>query len=175
MTARWSVSRWVLPALVGGFVLVSILEVWLLTVVGSAIGIVPTLLILVAEAVIGAVLTRREGRKSWAALVAAYQEGRVPTGQLADAVLVLVGGIMLILPGFFTDVVGLAFLLPPTRPLVRKALGSMVATQASKSGFNLGAGRARHAPGTVPGTVVDDQQHTTAKPDPTVIRGELDS
>jgi len=174
MTARWSFSRWVLPALLGGFVLVSILEVWLLTVVGSAIGIVPTLLILVAEAVIGAVLTRREGRKSWTALVAAYQEGRVPTGQLADAVLVLVGGIMLILPGFFTDVVGLAFLLPPTRPLVRKALGSMVATQASKSGFNLGAVRARYAPGTVPGTVVEDPQRTKAKPDPTVISGEIE-
>jgi UPF0716 protein FxsA len=174
MTARWSVSRWLLPALVGGFVLVSILEVWLLTVVGRAIGIVPTLLILVAEAVVGAVLTRREGRKSWTALVAAYQEGRVPTGQLADAVLVLVGGIMLILPGFFTDIVGLAFLLPPTRPLVRKALGWIVATQVSKSGVNLGAVRARYAPGTVPGTVVDAEKNPPG-PDPTVISGEIES
>jgi UPF0716 protein FxsA len=174
MTARWSVSRWLLPALVGAFVLVSILEVWLLTVVGRAIGIVPTLLILVAEAVVGAVLTRREGRKSWTALVAAYEEGRVPTGQLADAVLVLVGGIMLILPGFFTDVVGLAFLLPPTRPLVRKALGWIVATQVSKSGVNLGAVRARYSPGTVPGTVVDAEKNPPG-PDPTVISGEIES
>jgi UPF0716 protein FxsA len=175
MTTRWPVSRWLLPALVAGFVLVSILEVWLLTVVGGAIGIVPTLLILVAEAVVGAVLTRREGRKSWAALVAAYQDGRVPTGQLADAVLVLVGGVMLILPGFFTDVVGLAFLLPPTRPLVRKALGWMVATQVSKSGFNLGAVQARYAPGTVPGTVVNDEQKNPPKSDPTVISGEIET
>lgn len=173
MTARWSVSRWLLPALLGAFVLVSILEVWLLTVVGRAIGIVPTLLILVAEAVVGAVLTRREGRKSWTALVAAYEEGRVPTGQLADAVLVLVGGILLILPGFFTDVVGLAFLLPPTRPLVRKALGWIVATQVSKAGVNLGAVRARYSPGTVPGTVVDPDK-TPPGPDPTIISGELE-
>jgi UPF0716 protein FxsA len=174
MTGQRSVRRWVLPVLVAGFVVVSIAEVWLLTVVGRAIGILPTLGILVAEAVVGAVLTRREGRKSWAALVAAYQAGQVPTGQLADAVLVLVGGIMLILPGFFTDVFGLAFLLPPTRPLVRKALGWMVATQASRSGFDISAVRARNAPGTVPGTVVSDEPTTPPAPDPNVIRGEIE-
>jgi UPF0716 protein FxsA len=173
MTARPQLSRWLLPGLVAAFIVVSILEVWLLTLVGGAIGLVPTLIILVVEAAIGAVLLRREGRKSWAALVSAYEEGRVPTGQLADAALVLVGGIMLILPGFFTDIIGLAFLLPFTRPLVRKALGSAVATQASKSGFSLGAVRARYAPGTVPGTVVDDPA-AKPKPDPTVISGEID-
>lgn len=173
MSPRPQLSRWLLPVLVGGFVLVSILEVWLLTVVGRAIGLVPTLIILVVEAAIGAVLLRQEGRKSWTALVSAYEQGRVPTGQLADAALVLVGGIMLILPGFFTDIIGLVFLLPFTRPLVRKAIGSVVATQASKSGFNVGAVRARYAPGTVPGTVVDDAAPTT-KPDPTVISGEIE-
>lgn len=174
MTGRPQLSRWLLPVLVVGFILVSILEVWLLTVVGSAIGLVPTLIILVAEAAIGAVLLRREGRKSWAALVSAYEQGRVPTGQLADAALVLVGGLMLILPGFFTDIVGLAFLLPPTRPLVRKALGWMVATQASRSGFNIGVIRAQNAPGTVPGTVVNDDPKPPPGPDPTVISGEIE-
>lgn len=173
MTARPQLSRWLLPGLVAAFILVSILEVWLLTLVGSAIGLVPTLIILVVEAAIGAFLLRREGRKSWTALVAAYQEGRVPTGQLADAALVLVGGIMLILPGFFTDIIGLGFLLPFTRPLVRKALGSAVATQASRSGFNLGAVQARYAPGTVPGAVVDEPA-SKPKPDPTVISGEIE-
>ena len=174
MSPRLSISRWLLPALIAAFVLVSILEVWLLTVVGRAIGIFPTLAILVAEAVVGALLTRREGRKSWTALVAAYQEGRVPTGQLADAVLVLVGGIMLILPGFFTDIVGLAFLLPPTRPLVRKAIGWTVATQASKSGFNVSAVKARYSPDTVPGTVVNEEPTTSPESQPPVISGEIE-
>lgn len=174
MSGRIQVSRWLLPALVTAFILVSILEVWLLTIVSRTIGLVPTLIVLIVEAAIGAFLLRQEGRKSWAALVAAYQEGRVPTGQLADAALVLVGGIMLILPGFFTDIVGLAFLLPPTRPLVRKALGWMVATQASKSRFNLGAIRAQHAPGTVPGTVVEEEPKSPPGPDPTVISGEIE-
>jgi UPF0716 protein FxsA len=174
MTGRPRLSRWLLPVLAVGFILLSILEVWLLTVVGSTIGLAPTLIILIVEAAIGAFLLRREGRKSWAALVDAYQQGRVPTGQLADAALVLVGGIMLILPGFFTDIVGLAFLLPPTRPLVRKALGWMVATQASRSGFDIGVIRAQHAPGTVPGTVVEDTSKPSPKPDPTVISGEIE-
>jgi UPF0716 protein FxsA len=174
MTGRPPLNRWLLPVLVAGFIVVSIAEVWLLTVVGGAIGLLPTLLILLAEAVVGAFLLRREGRKSWAALVTAYQEGRVPTGQLADAALVLVGGIMLILPGFFTDIVGLAFLLPPSRPLVRKALGWMVATQASKSGLSLNAVRARYAPGTVPGSVVADDPKPSPGPDPTVISGEIE-
>ena len=174
MTGRPRLVRWLLPVLVVGFILVSILEVWLLTVVGTAIGLPQTLAILVVEAVIGAVLLRREGRKSWAALVAAYQDGRVPTGQLADAALVLVGGMMLILPGFFTDIFGLAFLLPPTRPLVRKALGWMVARQASRSGFNIADLRGRRPPGTVPGTVVTDQPKPSPSPDRPVIRGEVE-
>ena len=174
MTAPRPLSRWLLPALVAVFILVSIAEVWLLTLVGRAIGVVPTLVILILEAVIGAVLLRQEGRKSWSALVTAYQQGRMPTGELADAALVLVGGIMLILPGFLTDIVGLAFLLPPTRPLVRKGIGWLVATQASRSGLNISAMKARHAPGTIPGSVVEDTPEQKPQPDPTVVRGEIE-
>ena len=91
--------RLLLPLLVMGFILISVAEVWLLTAVGSRIGVPWTLAILVAEALVGSWLMRREGRKAWAALSDAYATGKMPTGQLADAALVLVGGIMLILPG----------------------------------------------------------------------------
>jgi UPF0716 protein FxsA len=74
----------------------------------------------------------------------------MPTGHLADAALVLVGGVLLMVPGFFTDVVGILFLLPATRPAVRKFLGYVLAKQAGKLGVR------------VPRTV----------PDGTVIRGE---
>lgn len=141
--------RWLLPALVVGFITISIAEVWLLTTVGQLIGVLPTLAILIAEALLGTWLLRREGTKAWRALVDAYGTGRMPSGQLADAALVLVGGIMLILPGFFTDVIGLACLLPWTRPLARRAIGMLIARQAARTGLDLRIPRSQFDSGTV--------------------------
>ncbi len=172
MTTEKPTRRWLLLALVVGCILISVAEVWLLTVVGRAIGLVPTVILLLVEAIAGAILTRHEGRKSWSALVAAYRAGRMPTGQLADAALVLVGGIMLILPGFLTDIAGLMFLLPPTRRLVRTALGWAVATQVAKSGFR--STQANPSPGTVPGTVVNDQPEPPRR-GPIVLHGEIEN
>jgi UPF0716 protein FxsA len=167
--------RLLLPALAVAFILISVAEVWLLTLVGSWIGVGWTLLILVAEAFVGAWLLRREGRKSWSALARAYEDGRTPTGHLADAALVLAGGIMLILPGFFTDIIGLIFLLPFTRPLARKGLGWLVAWQVSRAGLNLGSAQTKYAPGVVPGEVVDEPKSSRPSPaDPDVISGEIE-
>jgi len=169
-------SRWVLPALVAAFILVAVAEVWLLTFVGSRIGLLPTLVILIVEALVGSWLLRREGSKAWTALTQAYTTGRMPTGELADAGLVLLGGIMLILPGFFTDVIGLFFLLPYTRPLARKSLGFLIARQAAKSGVDFSVIRAKYGPGTViRGETVDDPAAST---EPTakdvVVQGEIE-
>ena len=163
---------WLLPLLVVGFIVVSILEVWLLTTVGQAIGVLPTLVILLAEALLGAWLLRREGSKAWQALVGAYSTGRMPSGQLADAALVLVGGVMLILPGFFTDIIGLFFLLPWTRPLARRAGGLLIARHAARTGIDLRVPRSRFDSGiVVEGETVDGPP----SPDgPTTVRGELD-
>lgn len=166
--------RLVLPLLVVGFIVVSVAEVWLLTAVGSLIGVPWTLAILVAEAVVGAWLMRREGRKAWAALTDAYSTGKMPTGQLADAALVLVGGIMLILPGFFTDVIGLLCLLPFTRPLARRFIGLILARQVAKQGLDVGIMRARFAPDTVIKGETDDTAPTEPQQDPQVIRGEIE-
>ena len=145
------------------------------TVVGGWIGVPWTLLIIVVEALVGAWLLRREGRKSWDALVAAYQAGRTPTGHLADAALVLAGGIMLILPGFFTDFIGLVFLLPLTRPLARRALGWLVARSVARSGLNLSDLQAKNASRVVPGEVVENApQPPKPKSSPEVISGEIE-
>lgn len=125
-------KRWVLPVLVLVFIAVSVAEVWLLTLVGTEIGIGWTVAILIAEALLGSWLLQREGRKAWAALWEALSLGRIPSGQLADAALVLVGGILLILPGFLTDVIGLVFLIPATRPYARRVLGWLIARQSAK-------------------------------------------
>ena len=113
-----------------------IVEVWLLIQVGQRIGVLPTLAILIAEALLGAWLMRREGSRAWAALNDALNSGRMPAGELADAALVLVGGVLLMLPGFVTDIIGFFFLLPFTRPLARRLLAFVAARRLRRLGVH---------------------------------------
>jgi UPF0716 protein FxsA len=108
------------------FVVVPIVEIWVIVQVGQAIGVVPTILLLLADAIIGTWLFRREGRKAWAALREAIAAGRVPAKEVADGALVVVGGAFLLSPGFVTDAVGLLCVLPPTRAFLRRALTGVV-------------------------------------------------
>ena len=115
-------------------VAVPIFEVWLLLQVADQVGTLPTLGVLVAGAFLGAWLMRREGRRAWAALTGTFATGRVPSGELTDAALVLVGGLLLMLPGFVTDVIGFLFLLPMTRPAARKLVAFFIARRLSRMG-----------------------------------------
>ena len=98
------------------------LEIAVIIAVGRAIGGWPTLALLVVESALGAWLVRREGSRAWHALSTALSSGRMPVGELSDAALVLVGGTLLLTPGFLTDVAGFMFVLPMTRPLARRVL-----------------------------------------------------
>lgn len=167
MTTAPGRRPWLVPMLVALFIAVPLLEVWLLTTVASQIGVLPTIGILVVEALLGGWLMRREGSKAWTALSDAFGTGRMPTGELADAALVLVGGVLLMLPGFFTDVIGLLFLLPVTRPLARRLIGFVIAKQAARSGVDLGMVRARFEPGTViRGETVTEESGPGRRADP---------
>jgi UPF0716 protein FxsA len=106
---------------------VPVLEIAVIVAVGRVIGGWQTLLLLVLESLLGAWLVRREGARAWSALTTALNTGRMPSRELADAALVLVGGTLLLTPGFVTDVVGFFFILPLTRPLARGALEQVVA------------------------------------------------
>jgi len=108
------------------FVVVPVVEIWVIVQVGQAIGIVPTLVLLLADAVLGTWLFRREGRKAWTALRDAIAAHRVPAKEVADGALVVLGGAFLLTPGFVTDAVGVLCLLPPTRALLRRALTGVV-------------------------------------------------
>lgn len=108
------------------FVVVPVVEIWLIVQVGQAIGIVPTLVLLLADAVLGTWLFRREGRKAWDALREAIAAQRAPAKEVADGALVVLGGAFLLAPGFLTDAVGVLCLLPPTRALLRGALTGLV-------------------------------------------------
>lgn len=105
---------------------VPIIEVMALIGVGKVIGGWPTFFLLVAMSALGAWLIGREGSRAWRALTDALRSGRMPARELADGILVLVGGTLLLTPGFLTDVVGFALVLPFTRPVARRALEAVV-------------------------------------------------
>lgn len=102
------------------------LEIALIIAVGRVIGGWPTLVLLVLESALGAWLVRREGGRAWTGLVRAMSSHRLPSEEVSDAALVLVGGTLLLTPGFLTDLVGFFFVLPFTRPLARLVLVRVV-------------------------------------------------
>ena len=109
--------------------LVPVVEISLLIAVGHLIGVWPTIALVLVETFLGAYLVKREGLHARTALRTAVNSGQMPAQQLTDAALVLVGGVLLLLPGFLTDLVGLVFLLPFTRPVTRRWLQAMVERQ----------------------------------------------
>lgn len=117
---------WLVPLLAVLFLTVTFTELWVILQLGGLIGLIPTLLIMVGSSVLGAWLTKREGARAWRALNKALATGQMPQGELADAALVLSGGLMLFFPGFITDIVGLICLIPFTRPAARWLLGKVV-------------------------------------------------
>ncbi|GAA3029545.1 FxsA family protein [Streptosporangium longisporum] len=128
------------------FLVVPLLEIFVLIQVGQVIGGWPTVAVLLADSLLGAWVVRREGRRAWRNLQGALQSGRMPDRELADGALILVGGTLLLTPGFLTDVLGFLCLLPFTRPVVRRAANwfftrrvrTMVARSAAGVGGPLG-------------------------------------
>jgi UPF0716 protein FxsA len=102
------------------FIAVPIAELAVIIQVGQAIGVWWTIAILVADSILGSMLMRSQGRAVWRRFNATLQSGRAPAREVADGVLVIFGGALLLTPGFLTDVLGLLFLLPPTRALIRR-------------------------------------------------------
>lgn len=118
------------------FVGISLLEIVVIIQVGTAIGAWPTVTLLVAASVLGAVLLRREGARAWQQLRDTFQQGKWPGDAVAHGALVLVGGTLLVTPGFVTDALGFVLLVRPGRALVlalaRRRWTSTGPTVASK-------------------------------------------
>jgi UPF0716 protein FxsA len=133
------------------FILVPIAELYVIIKVGGAIGVGPTLLILIADSVAGAILLRGQGRAAWVRFNRALAEGRMPHREVFDGVLIILGGALLLTPGFITDVLGLVLLIPPTRALVRALSTRMVRNRLAAGGrvayFGFGPPRSRRRPG----------------------------
>jgi UPF0716 protein FxsA len=99
--------------------IVPVAEIAVIVAVGNVIGGWQTLALLLAESALGAYLVKHEGSRSWQALKVALNTGQMPGRELADAILILIGGTLLLTPGFLTDMVGFFFILPFTRPITR--------------------------------------------------------
>jgi UPF0716 protein FxsA len=104
------------------FIVVPIAELALLIQVGQLIGVWWTIALLFADAIIGSMLLRSQTRSAWRRFNEALGAGRVPHKEVVDGVLVIFGGVLLLTPGFITDIFGLLFLFPPTRVLLRGLL-----------------------------------------------------
>ncbi len=152
-----------MPALlVAALVIVPLVEIYVLVQVGQVIGALPTIALLLVMSLLGAYLLRREGTKTWRAFRSAMGSGRVPAREVADGALVILGGALLLTPGFTTDLFGLVCVLPPTRAVLRRLLTAAVAKRLGVAGLVGGivADRSRQRPdkrrgGVVEGEVID--------------------
>jgi UPF0716 protein FxsA len=106
--------------LVVAFFVVPIVELVFIIKIGTAIGVVNTVGLLILSSVVGAWLMKREGLGVVRRMQQAAAEGRVPGRELVDAFLILFGGALMIAPGFLTDALGMLLLLPPVRAVVRR-------------------------------------------------------
>lgn len=115
------------------FVVVPILELAVIIQVGSAIGVVNTIGLLLLSGLLGGWLMKREGLGVVRRIQRTANEGRVPGAELVDAFLILFGGALMLAPGFLTDLLGLSLMLPPVRAVVRAAFRRRFETRVLRS------------------------------------------
>lgn len=125
------------------FVLLTVvpaIELYLLLLLGSWLGPGPTVAMLVAAGALGAWLVRSQGAGVLADLSATLQRGESPGEKLVEGALVILGGLLLVTPGVFTDLIGVAVLLPPVRRAVAPLVLRALAEQAARSGTTVRLG-----------------------------------
>jgi UPF0716 protein FxsA len=115
------------------FLVVPFVELYVLIQVGHAIGAPETILLLIAVSVVGAWLVKREGLATLARVRRRVDAGEVPGRELVDGLLILLAGVLLITPGFLSDVAGILLLLPPVRAVIRASVVSVLARRAELS------------------------------------------
>jgi UPF0716 protein FxsA len=160
MARRRPALVWLLFAL---FIVVPLVEIYVIIQVGQTIGPWWTILLLVLDSILGSWLIKREGSRAFRALREAVGTARMPARELADGALILVGGTLMLTPGFVTDAFGILMILPVTRPLFRRALTRVVASRLVVAPLGPTTPGAARRPGADPGgpvvrgEVVDDQ------------------
>jgi len=130
------------------FLLVPLLEIYLFIRVGSLIGVTPTILVVILTAVIGTLLLRHQGLSTWRRVNRALERGELPAFAMMEGVILLVGGALLLTPGFFTDVLGFLALIPPLR---RALIHAFLRRQQAIFAHTRPPGATRHDDRTIEG------------------------
>ncbi len=169
------------------FLILPFLELWTIVAVAGVVGVGWTLLALVAMSCLGVILIRSQGLAVWRRANAELAAGRMPTRSLIDGAMVMLGGCLLIVPGFITGVAGLLLMLPPTRALLRPMVLRWMERRAARVGVMnavfvdavaspYGTTRATRSPwGTViGGTVVDVDSREAAAPRADIVDVRVD-
>ncbi|MBF0447617.1 MAG: FxsA family protein [Magnetococcales bacterium] len=136
------------------FIAIPILEIYILIQVGEKIGLLSTLLTIICTALVGASLVRHEGIKTLYNLQEKLNRQEMPGQELADGALLLLAGVLLVTPGFFTDGVGFFLAFPWSRALLRNGIVGLI-------GQNVHGGRFTHHghPNTGDNQTIDGEFH----------------
>ena len=113
---------------------------------------------MILDSILGSWLIRHEGARAWRALREALDSGRMPAKELADGALILIGGTLMLAPGFVTDAFGVLMILPLTRPVFRRLLTRLVASRLVVLGPSPGTARRPGHADVIRGEVVDDDR-----------------
>jgi UPF0716 protein FxsA len=108
------------------------IEITVLIAIGSMIGVLPTIALVVVATFIGVALLRREGTRTLMAFQSKIRSGEQPRAEMLDGVLIAAAGILIVLPGFISDLLAIALLFPPTRKMIRKRVWRRVEAQANR-------------------------------------------
>ena len=117
------------------FVLVPLVELAILVYLGTIIGALYTVLIVVLTGILGAILTRSQGLAILSRIRINVQRGILPANELFDGALILIGGLLLLTPGIITDIFGLSVLVPQTRRIIHKLIRSLIYRRIQRRQF----------------------------------------
>lgn len=149
-------NRWMSLLVMAVMVAIPLLEIWVIVQLGGALGVGWTIALLLGIAALGLAMVIHEGRRTWRALVEAVGHGTMPTHEMTNGMLVMLGGALLVFPGLISDVLGLICLIPFTRPLPRYLLERWASRRVG------GSMRLRTNATVIPGEVVEDQPSSAA-------------
>ena len=151
------------------FLLVPVIEIGLFIQVGGLIGLWPTLAIVVITAMVGTWLVKSQGRMALQKLTGAFNDLQDPSEPLAEGAMILFAGALLLTPGFFTDAVGFALLMPPVRHWIFRQVAARVTVRGftAQTGFSGSGGPSRPYPGE--GDIIDSD-FTEVRPDDPAAR-----
>jgi len=116
-------------------ILIPAIEVGIFIWTGGYLGVGPVILLIVLTGIAGVALFRQQGIEVWRRAQFAMYNNESPANEIMDGICIIIGGIFLITPGFFTDILGFLFVLPWTRPLFRRLIGYLMMKLVAKGNF----------------------------------------